>query len=184
MKNVKHINYLLLLVTLLFSCGKDEIEYANGYPSVMAGNWVVFEFAEGDFDSWGYEDYTLVTALDPNRDTTLIISNLYNSNIRVRVPFTDQEFDEKYVVQFDTIDGFDYNIHYITLDGEISQSSYLKQLSYQYALATFPDMDFDYNDIEDVIVINAGFYDIDTFLVDSAVIFGYRKTGFEDVPLD
>ena len=167
---------------LLQACGKDEIEYANGYPSVMAGNWVVFEIPQGDFESWGYENYTLVTALDPNRDSTLVITNLYNKNIRIRVPFTQQEFEEKHVVQFDTVNGFDYNIHYVTIDGEVSQGYYLKQLAYQYALSTFPDMDFEYDDIEDAIVINAGFYDIDTFLVDSVLIFGYRKTGFEDVP--
>ena len=172
------------MVSILSGCKKDDVDYASGYPNVMAGNWIVFEIPQGDFSNWAYDNYTLVTALDPNRDTTLIISNLYNSNIRVRVPYYEQEFDEKLVTQIDTIEGFDYNIHYVTLDGEVSQSSYVLQLSIQYAQATFPNMDFDYNDIDDVIFINAGFYDEDYMLVDSVVILGYRKTGFEDVPID
>lgn len=184
MKKKLYIVIALLGLLLFNSCKKDEIEYADGNPSILAGDWVVFEIPQGDFEAWPYQSYSLVTALDPNRDTNLVISNLYNSNVRLRVPYYENKFDEKYVVQFDTIDGFDYNIHYVSLDGEISRNYYVQDLSYQFAMSTFPDMDFDPNDINDVIFINAGFYDRDKMLVDTVIIFGYRKIGFEDVPIN
>lgn len=184
LKSCKYVTISSFFIITGCESSDPDYGFAKDNPNSMVGNWIVFEVPQGDFEGWGFEDYQLVTAVDPNRDSTLVINNLYNSNIRVRVPYSQNEFDEKFVQQIDTIDGFDYNIHYVSLDGEVSQSYYVAQLSYQYALASFPDMDFDFDGIEDVIYINAGFYDFDSLLVDSVVILGYRKTGFEDVPID
>lgn len=192
---IKNIIYIVLGVLIFVSCSKDDynIEYQGDGANAIAGNWVVFEIPQGEFENWGYENYELVTAVDPNTsDSIIIIDNLYDSKVRIRLPYgtTGQYnnrfnyFNETFVPQIDTLDGYDYGIRFVSLDGEVSRKDYQQQIAYLYAQATFPNKAFDLNDIEDVIVINAGFYDIDKMLIDTVQIIGYRKIGFEDVPIN
>ncbi|MCG8697809.1 MAG: hypothetical protein MI922_07125 [Bacteroidales bacterium] len=192
---IKNIIYIVFSVLVFISCAKNDydIEYQGDGGNPIAGNWVVFEIPQGEFENWGYEHYELVTAVDPNTsDSVFVIDNLYDSKVRIRLPYGAtgrynnryNHFNETFVPQIDTLDGYDYGIHFVSLNGEVSRKNYQQQLAYLYAQATFPNKAFDFNDIEDVIVINAGFYDIDKMLVDTVQIVGYRKIGFEDVPIN
>ena len=171
------IIYGVVLIALMAGC------YEGYQPRVinMAGNWIVFELPVTEMEGVPVADYTLVTAPDPNRSKQLIIDNLYNAGVRIRSPHTDGVFEIRYAPQLDTLDDVQYGIRFVTLDGEISNNYYVQQLAYSYVQAYFPNMAFSVDDIEDVIFINAGFYDSDTALIDTVAIFGYRKTGFENV---
>ena len=77
------------------SCQQDdyEIVYQAGNPNCLVGNWRAFEFQGGAFDLNRLADeYDLVTALDPNSTDSLVMDNLYDSKIRVKVHFQDSSF--------------------------------------------------------------------------------------------
>ena len=185
MSKIKYIVFLILL-SLSFSCEKNndyEIEYQNGYPSRMAGNWVVFEFPGGELLDQIYAPYDLVTALDPNSTDSLVIDNLYNSRIRVKVQYTDTVFSVYKGRQLEVINNGRYNVEKVSITGRIQRNEYLAQLLYEFALRSFKESVIEYEHIlnSDLIYLNAGLYDSYDDLIDTLLIMGYRHTGFEEV---
>jgi hypothetical protein len=144
------------------SCQQDEnnIIYPNGNPNFLIGNWRAFEFQGGAFDlSRMANEYDLVTALDPNSADSLVIDNLYDSKIRVKVHFQDSSYTVSHGRQLEVINWGQYGVYAVSVDGK-----------FQYSEA-----DGDY------MVMNVGLYDQYTDLLDTILIYAFRKTGFEDV---
>jgi hypothetical protein len=175
------ISYLTFLSIL--SCKKDEpkVEYQEGYPNKLAGNWVVFEFPGAKIVSPLYQPYDLVTALDPNNNGYMILDKLYDSDARLRAAYDSASFKVEMGPQLETVSTNTYDIAFISLDGYVSQNPIIINNVYQFALSSFDHIAFSVNDIKDVILIHAGYYDKYKYLVDTVLIMGYRKTGFEDV---
>jgi hypothetical protein len=174
---------LLLMVVFLYSCSDDEyeIEYAAGYPSKLAGNWVVFEFQGGRLDGRITGPYDMSTALMPNDEKTIVLDNLYNSGTRIKVPIIgDSAFIEEKAVQLEVINMGGYGIETVSIDGYISDNFILKDFIYQLAVSSMEDMAFTKDHITEIIFYRAGFYDSYSSLIDSVMVMGYRKTGFEE----
>jgi hypothetical protein len=151
----------ILLLSLL-SCRQDdyEIEYPKGKSNFLVGNWRAFEFQGGAFDlSRMADEYDLVTALDPNSDDSLVIDNIYDSGVRVKVCFQDSSFSVTYGRQLEVIHMGKYGIHNVSVDGDFQH--------------TVSDGDY--------LVMHVGMYDHYADLVDTVLIWAFRKTGFEDV---
>jgi hypothetical protein len=153
---------LSLSIVAFTSCQQDEygIVYQTGNPNSLAGNWRAFEFQGGAFDLNRLADeYDLVTALDPNSADSLVIDNVYDSKVRVKVHFQDSSFSVSHGRQLEVINRGQYGIYAVSVSGE-----------FQYSAA-----DGDY------MVMNVGLYDQYAALVDTVLIWAFRKTGFEDV---
>jgi hypothetical protein len=162
MRIVKVFLCLFLSIVAFASCQQDgdEIVYPAGNPNFLAGNWRAFEFQGGAFDlSRLSDEYDLVTALDPNSTDSLVIDNLYDSKIRVKVHFQDSAYTVSHGRQLEVINWGQYGIHAVSVDGK-----------FQYSEA-----DGDY------MVMNVGLYDAYADLLDTLLIYAFRKTGFEDV---
>jgi hypothetical protein len=158
----KIMSFMYLLLALLVSCEPDDydIEYQNGNPNNLVGNWRAFEFQGGAFDLEKLADeYDLVTALDPNSGDSLVIDNLYNSGVRVKTHYQDSVFNVSHGRQLEVINMGQYGIYGVSVDGEFQH--------------TEEDGDF--------LVMNVGLYDQYATVVDTVLILAFRKTGFEDV---
>jgi hypothetical protein len=83
--------------------------------------------------------------------------------------------------QLEKISTNTYSIAYITVDGNISSNPVLINLCYQLAVASYANISFTESDIKDVIMLHAGYYDKYKNLIDTTLVLGYRRTGFEDV---
>jgi hypothetical protein len=180
---VKIYKYLLcLFIIILSSCHKDDgIEYANGYPTKLAGNWVVFEFQGGNINGTLAGPYEIVTALSPNDDSTLILDNLYNTNTRIKAKIQgDTGFVATKNDQLEVLNLKNKHIVKISIDGYINDNFVLKNFIYSLAQSSFPNMAFTEDDMTEIIFFRAGFYDVYGDPVDSVMVMGYRKTGFED----
>ncbi len=173
---------IILFLLTCFSCVKKDydIEYQDDYPNKLAGNWVVFEFPGGELEGTLYEPYDLVTSLDPNNHGFLIIDKLYDSDVRVRAEYIDSAFYSQMGEQLEEISANTFEIEYVSLDGYITTNPVLIDLAYYLASLSFENLSFEESDIEDIIFMHAGFYDAYETLVDTVVIMGYRKTGFEE----
>jgi hypothetical protein len=159
-----------------------EIEYQNNYPSKLAGNWVAFEFQGGNLeDAYPSEPYDLVTALDPNRSGYILLDKLYHADVRVRAEYIDSTFFADMNENLEEIGSNNYDIEYIRLNGYITSNPVLLSTLYQLATLYFEDMAFERSDLEELIFIRAGFYDQYKAQIDTVLILGYRKTGFEEV---
>jgi hypothetical protein len=180
-------SYKILFYILVFllgtSCGKDEknIEYQAGYPNVLAGNWIAFEFKDGNLEGEISEPYDLVTSLDPNREGYIILDKMYASDVRVRAKYDTTSFKVVMGEQLEVISSENYNIAYISVDGYVTSEPILVNFLYLLANAYYENIAFRASDIKDVIIMHAGFYDEYNYPVDTVLIMGYRKTGFEDV---
>ncbi len=174
-----------LVVFTFLSCTKKEydIEFQEGYPSMFADNWIAFEFRGGNIEEADelLPPYDLVTSIDPNRDGYLIIDKLYDADVRVRVAYADSSFSVIMGEQLEQISTNTYGIKYVCIDGYITENPVLTDFIYDLALAFFENMAFYRDDIEDVIFMRAGFYDDYQARIDTVLIIGYRKTGFENV---
>lgn len=180
----KIMNYFKYIIAILiaFSCSKEsEIEYANGYPNKLAGNWVVFEFQGGAIDGTLSAPYDLVTALSPNDENKLILDNLYNSKTRIKSTIQgDTGFVAFKTDQLEVINYGGFGIEKISIEGYINDNFVLKNFVYQLAQSAFSNIAFSEDDISEIIFFRAGFYDKYNALVDTVMVMGYRKTGFED----
>lgn len=177
------IGKLFLIAVFLLSCSDNdyEIEHADGYPSKMAGNWVVFEFQGGRLDGTITGPYDMSTALMPNDINTIVLDNLYNSGTRIKVPLVgDSAFIQEKAKQLEVINKGGYGIETISIDGYISDNFILKDFIYQLAVSSMDDMAFTKDHITEIIFYRAGFYDRYNSLIDSVMVMGYRKTGFEE----
>jgi len=177
------ISFILALFFLfLFSCSKnDEIEYANGYPSKLAGNWVVFEFQGGTLEGELSAPYDMVTALSPNDENILVLDNLYNSKTRIKSKIQgDTGFVAFKTDQLEVINYGGYGIEKISIEGYINDNYILKNFVYRLAQSSFENIAFEEEDISEIIFFRAGYYDELNALVDTVMVMGYRKTGFED----
>ena len=174
---------IFITLMVLFSCTKNdyEIEYQDGYPNRLADNWVSFEFQGGDIEGNILEPYDLVTALDPNREGYLIVDKLYGSDIRVRAEYNDTAFSVNMGNQLEMISTDTYGIQFISINGYVTENPVLTNLAFDLALLFYESVSFQRDDIEDVIFMRAGFYDEYKARIDTVLILGYRKTGFEDV---
>ena len=152
--------FLILFVST--SCQQDDydIDYQDGNPSELAGNWIAYEFQGGalDMDRLN-EEYDLVTALDPNSKDSLIIDNLYNSGVRVKAHFEDSVFNVSYGKQLEVINMGQYGIHSVSVTGEFQNSE----------------------ENGDYLLMNVGLYDQYATLVDTVFVWAFPKTGFEDI---
>ncbi|MGD2036069.1 MAG: hypothetical protein PVF73_13480 [Bacteroidales bacterium] len=181
-RNIRTILTLVVCLTCLVSCQEkdNEIEYQDGYPNKLAGNWVAFEFPGAEIEDVLYEPYDLVTSLDPNRTGYLILDKLYDSDIRVRTEYEDSAFYVHMGEQLEAISTNTHDVECISIDGYVTSNPVLISMVYNFAAITYENISFDESDIEDVIYLNAGFYDVYETLVDTVLIIGYRKTGFEE----
>ncbi len=200
----KELNQLLIIMILMsvLSCKKDQTIDYNDYPYVLAGNWVTFEFEGGNINGVYSEPFDMVTSLDPNREGYLIIDKMYASDARVRAKYdtamfktgtgmpledsTKYSYIKGYIYvemgqQLEKISTNTYNIAYISVDGSISSNPVLINLCYQLAVASYPNISFSESDIKDVILLHTGYYDSYKNLIDTTLVLGYRKTGFENV---
>lgn len=177
-------NILFFIILLLASaCMKNdyEIEYQPDYPNDLADNWIAFEFQGGDIDGNMEGYYNLVTSLDPNRDGCLIIDKLYNSDVRVRADYIDSSFSVVMGEQLERISTHNYGIEYISVEGYVTSNPVPRNIAFQAATLFLENMTFLESDIEDVIFLRAGLYDSAQAPIDTILIIGYRKTGFENV---
>lgn len=157
----KILIFLSLSISAFTSCQRDdyEIVYQSGNPNFLVGNWRAFEFQGGAFDlNRMADEYDLVTALDPNSTDSLVIDNLYDSKVRVKVQFQDSSFAVSHGRQLEVINMGQYGVYAVSVNGE-----------FQYSGA-----DGDY------MVMNIGLYDQYAALLDTVLIWAFRKTGFED----
>jgi hypothetical protein len=185
---MKRIDILLITCLAFFiiiSCKKDDsnIDRTGGYPQKLVGNWVVFEFPGAEIGDILYDPYDLVTALDPNNEGVLVLDKLYASDVRVRAIFDSASFKVEMGRQLDTVSTNTYDIAYISLEGSVSQSPVIINTVYNFAVRSFDNIAFSRRDIKDVILIHAGFYDKYKYPIDTVLIMGYRKTGFENVDI-
>ncbi len=172
-------------IIILFSCSESDykIEYASGYPSMLAGNWVVFEFQGGTLDGSLGGPYDMSTALAPNEGdkTMLVMDNLYNSGSRIKVDvLADTGFYADKADQLDVINMGGYGIEKISISGYINDNYILQDFIYQLAQMSFENIAFSKNQMTEIIFYRAGYYDQYNTLIDSVLVMGYRKTGFED----
>ena len=171
-----------VLFLIILSCTKEyDIEYQDGYPSLLADNWIVFEFQGGDIEGNILEPYEMVTALDPNMENSLIIDKIYNSDLRVKTTYADTAFSVDMGDQLELIGTNTYDIKYISINGYVTKNPVLTGFLYDLASAFYENMAFYPEDIQDLLFLRAGFYDIYKARVDTVLILGYRKTGFENV---
>jgi hypothetical protein len=162
MKTLRLILCFCFSIIAFTSCKQDEynIVYQNGNPNYLAGNWRAFEFQGGAFDlSRLAGEYDLVTALDPNSGDSLVIDNLYNSKIRVKAHFQDSSYTVSHGRQLEVINWGQYGIYAVSIDGKFQNSV----------------ADGDY------MIMNVGLYDQYADLLDTILIYAFRKNGFEDV---
>lgn len=177
----------IAVVLLLISCEESgyEIEYQDGYPNKLAGNWVAFDYQLTKenymmaIDTINYfdltfdtqfsmfidlleitgesDEYDLVTALDPYFQNSIIFNNIYNSGIRTQIDYQDNLFEGRYKDQLEVINKGGYDITFVSLSGQMMED---------------PD--------GDMIFMVVGLYDKEQALLESLLIAAYRKTGFED----
>jgi hypothetical protein len=183
MRKTTSILFPVFIILLISSCNKDDakIEYQDGYPNKLAGNWVVFEFSGAEIGGSLYDPYDLVTSLDPNNKGSLIIDKLYDSDVRIRASYDSAKFLAEMSPQLELVSTNTYDIAYVSLDGYVSHNPVIIDAVYRFAQSSFENIGFTLNDSTDVILIHAGYYDKDKNPVDTVLIMGYRKTGFEDV---
>lgn len=180
---IKNIIRFILIAVFFLSCNDDgdEIEYAAGYPSVLAGNWVVFEFQGASLDGIITGPYDMSTALMPGNDNMLVLDNLYNSGTRIKVPLVgDSAFIESRTEQLEVINSGGYGIETVSIDGYINDNYILKDFIYQLAVMSMENIAFTKDHMTEIIFYRAGFYDQYNSLIDSVMVMGYRKTGFEE----
>ena len=152
---------------LLVNCKEEdpfdyEMEYQDGYPNVMTGYWKAMDFEVVGDQVIPIDEsfYDLITALDPNNKNTLVIDNIYNSNIRVR-SFIDRTSDRFYVTKGEQLEKNNilYDIKTVSINGEYIDDPQDGELLY----------------------IETGLYDEYDDLYDTLIILAFRKTGFEDI---
>ncbi len=162
------INYFFIafsiVIMFFFDACEDKdytIEYAEGYPSKLAGNWIAYEFQGGAYDlsKLSSDDYNLITAIDPNSSDSLIIDNIYNSGVRVKTQCRGYYFNVDHGRQLEVINMGQYGIYSVSVDGKLQYDS--KEGDY--------------------LVMYVGLYDQYAALVDTVFILAFRKTGFEDI---
>ncbi len=160
--------FVMTMVLSFSSCEDDSytIEYQDGYPDKLAGNWRAIEFQNATVvndritDADDVSDYfDLVTALDPNSEDSLVINNIYDSNIRIKVYYEDNSFGVTKGRQLEVINRGQYDIYYVSVNGK-----YI--------------IDEDYGDY---LAMHIGLYDKYSSLFDTMYVVAFRKTGFEDV---
>jgi hypothetical protein len=177
----------MVIIFILSSCEDSgyEIEYQDGYPNKLAGNWIAFDYqltkenymmaidtindfdltTDEQFSRFAYlleitgvsDQYDLVTALDPNAQNSIIFNNIYNSNIRASVGFQDRFFEGRLKDQLEVINKGGYDITFVSLSGQMVEDSQ-----------------------GDMIFMVVGLFDEEKALLESLLIAAYRKTGFED----
>ncbi len=155
------------LFIILASCEDSnyDIEYQEGYPNVLAGNWDAIEFQNATVVNGQitYADnisdyFDMVSALDPNSSDSLVIGNIYDSNIRVKVHYENNRFDITKGNQLEVINHGTYGIYYVSVNGNYN------------------------NDEEsgEYLTMHIGLYDKYSALFDTMYVIAFRKTGFED----
>ncbi|NBC83150.1 MAG: hypothetical protein GVY19_07185 [Bacteroidetes bacterium] len=161
---------LCSILLLTMACEEEQqVDYQEGYPNRMAGNWYVYDF-NGKFvsiDSLHQIDiqnpemfegpYYLSTALDPESDDSIVIQNIYNANVRVKARLDSNRFFTTYGKQLEVFNLGGDSIRYVSLEGYI----------------------IDGND-GDIIVMTIGLYQTKHTNYDSIFTYGFRKTGWED----
>lgn len=183
MMRLKYIVFTLFLIGLC-SCTKEdyEIDYQEGYPSILSGNWTAFEFRGGTIENDALmAPYSMVTSLDPNRQNALILDKLYGSDVRVRAEYSDTSFSVVMGEVLETVSTNVYDIKYISLEGYITSNPVLVNTLYSLAVSFYDNLAFDVSYIEDLLFLRAGFYDEYKAQIDTVLILGYRTTGFEEV---
>ena len=178
---------LSFVIFLLSSCEDSgyEIEYQEGYPNKLAGNWIAFDYQltkenylvaidtinhfdltdNTKFDKFirlleitgESDEYDLVSALDPYFQNSIIFNNIYNSGIRMRVDYQDRFFEGRLKDQLEVINKGGYNITFVSASGQLVEDAK-----------------------GDMIFMVVGLYDQERALLESMLIAAYRKTGFED----
>ncbi len=174
-----------MVMTIAFSCNDENYntEYAPGYPNILAGNWVVFQFQGGNLNGSLTGPYDMSTALDPNQQGQLIVDNIYNTGNRARAEIRGDTgwFYAQEAEQLELINKGNFGVEQISIDGYINQNPVLANFVYGLATQSFENISFREEDITEIIFFRAGLYDEYSSLVDSIMVMGYRKTGFEDV---
>lgn len=157
-----------LILTFFASCEYDEytIEYQDGYPNMLAGNWIAVEYQNAvvknnipvSVDNIS-EPFDLVSALDPNSNDSLVIDNIYDSKIRVKTYYSDSTFNVTMGKQLEVINYGQYGIYFVSIDGR-----------------------YNYNEeAGEYLTMHIGLYDKYFALFDTMFVVAFRKTGFEDV---
>jgi hypothetical protein len=184
---MKRFLFFILAIGTLISCSKDNytVEYAEGYPDKLAGNWIVYQFHGGDLDGSVTGPYDLVTALDPNQEGYLIFDNIYDTDVRCRAEILgDTGFYAYKTEQLEVLNYGGYGIETISLEGYSNTNSVLVNFLYSLAASSYENISFEESDISEIILVRLGLYDAYASPVDTLLILGYRKTGFENVAYD
>ncbi len=160
--------FIASLLIILTSCEKDDytIEYQDGYPNILAGNWRAVEYQNAvvvkniiiSVDNIS-EPFDLVSALDPNSGDSLVFDNIYDSKIRVKAHYDDSTFNVVKGRQLEVINNGQYGIYYVSINGK-----------YNYD-----------NQYVDYLTMHIGLYDKYSALFDTLYVAAFRKTGFEEL---
>jgi hypothetical protein len=122
---MKNILYQLTALGFLFltlaACSKDS-GLPEKQPSEFDGNWVVFEIRENEIFDQIEGPFDLVTSVDPNRDYTVLIDNLYASGLRIRSPYDTTAFEVVMAEQLEKNNAGFKNIAFISARGYVSDN--------------------------------------------------------------
>ncbi len=155
-----YIIFFFVALGIFAACEDDEydIEYQEGYPTNLAGDWYVSEYIAGNVEAGPlYGPYLMTTALKPGDTKKMVIDNIYDSGVRTASNITGSNFsatlaDQLEVAEVPTI-GED-TISFVTIaEGKVLT--------------------------EDSIFFSVALYNPDKILLDTLSIAGVRKTGFE-----
>jgi len=160
--------FIASLLIILTSCEKDDytIEYQDGYPNILAGNWRAVEYQNAvvvkniiiSVDNIS-EPFDLVSALDPNSGDSLVFDNIYDSKIRVKAHYDDSIFNVVKGRQLEVINNGQYGIYYVSINGKYNYDK-------QYG---------------GYLTMHIGLYDKYSALFDTLYVAAFRKTGFEEL---
>lgn len=185
MKKLFKIVWVILFILFAGACTKEyQIEYQAEYPSRLAGNWLAFEFPGAGIEGTLHPPYDLVTSLDPNNQGYVILDKLYASDVRVRAGYSDTAIFVNMGEQLEKVSKNTYDIEYVSADGYVTENPVLLDFAYNLASQYYQNLTFYPEDISEILFLRAGFYDSYKAIVDTVLIIGYRKTGFEEVTYD
>lgn len=171
----------LWILFILSACSEQEPDVITG-TALFPDNWIVFEFRGGQVETsdGARGPYMLVSAIDAVQDSSLVLDNLYGAGVRIRAAWSDSSFSAMMTKQLEPPDTNIYGIEYTSVKGYVTENPVLTQFMYDMATEAYEDINFYPEDIRDVIFLRAGFYDQSKEIIDTVLIIGYRKTGFEN----
>ena len=117
------------------------------------------------------------------------MDNLFNTGTRASVDVVfDTAIKANRTEQLEQINMGGYGIKTVSVDGYINSvnryNNALANFIYRLAKAAFENSSFTEDDISDIILFRSGSYDSEGSLIDTVLVMGYKKTGFERIDVN